>query len=123
MKAEEIAEIFGRSPNTAQTAHAPRMTRAGAQLPGHYASTYVVFPLDVSGYEYPDQYLAAHLAQPQSGDPHAIRRAVDAGCKVEYFFGISCPGNSGFELDAALIQAIHRSGASLSFDIYGCELD
>jgi len=121
MGAAEIVSIFGREPKVAQSAHEPRMTRTGKVLPGRYECTYVVFPLDIDGYDFPDEFLSAHLADAGSAEQLAIRRAVGAGCSVQYFFGISCPGNSGFELSASLIEAVQKSSVSLSFDIYGHE--
>lgn len=119
LKADRIIEIFGRKPNVVQSAQEQRRSKAGDELPGVHPITYVSFSLDLGDHEHPEDFLSAHLAEPNSADMRAARLAIEAGCSVTYTFGISCPGSSGFELDAKLIEGIYAAGISLSFFIYG----
>lgn len=119
ISAEQVVDIFGWTPKIAQTVHEQRRTRSGKELPGRYSETFVLFPLDVEDHEFPEDFLSAYLAEPESPGVRAIRRVVDAGCRVTFVFGISCPQSSGFDLDRRLIEAVHLTGASLSFFLYG----
>ena len=119
MAAAQIVDMFGWEPQVAQSVHEQRRTKVGTLLAGDYKQTYLSFPLETGDHDRPEDFLWAHLAEPDSRDQLAIARAIEAGCSVTYAFGISCPGSSGFELEAKLIEAIHCTGVSLSFYLYG----
>lgn len=119
MSAQQVVDIFDWNPHVAHSVHEQRRTKAGNELPGRHKETFVSFSLEIEDHRFPEDFLSAHLAESNSAEQLAIKRAIAAGCDVAYTFGISCPGDSGFELDANLIEAIRATGASLSFYIYG----
>jgi len=119
MPARDVVDLFQANPKIVQSMGERRRTQSGSELPGIYDKTYVTFPLDVGIYDFPDDFLMAQFSAGNTPFVERMTRAVDLGCDVEYFFGCSCPGNSGFVLSKELAGYLCRAGVSLSFDIYG----
>ncbi|GAB2584648.1 hypothetical protein ISP15_08190 [Dyella jejuensis] len=119
--AKDIVEALPLKANVVHSIGEPRKTKRGAALQGGYQKTYVSFPLSVDGFDYPENFLLKQVGEPYLSNDAYFESIALTGGKIEFFMGIHCKNNGGFDIDCDLVRKLAKKWISISFDIYGNE--